>query len=62
MSKNDELPSPVTSPFPLWDENVLQTLGLINPDDAKVGGSDGWWPLPSPSFLDATLVLFASLP
>jgi hypothetical protein len=37
MSNNDELPRPVTSPFPLWDENVLQTLGLINPDDAKVG-------------------------
>jgi hypothetical protein len=36
MSSNDELPRPVTSPFPLWDENVLQTLGLINPDDAKV--------------------------
>lgn len=36
MSGKSELPKPVTSPFPLWDENVMQTLGLINPDDAKV--------------------------
>eukprot|EP00960_Hanusia_phi_P022497 665948-Hanusia_phi.AAC.1 len=30
------LPQPVPGFFPLWEQNVLQTLGLTNPDDAKV--------------------------
>lgn len=36
ISKEKELLKPVTSPFPLWDENFLHTFGLINPDQAKV--------------------------
>ena len=30
------LPAAVPGFFPLWESNVLQTFGLLNPDDAKV--------------------------
>jgi len=32
----EDLPKPVPGFFPLWESNVLQTFGLINPDDAVV--------------------------
>ncbi len=35
-SGEKELLKPVTSPFPLWDENFLQSFGLLDPDRAKV--------------------------